>query len=835
MRSFARHASLALVATLAASPSFAQQPATWDVTQPRGTTREIDFTTTEGTWMSVDVSPDGQWLVFDLLGHIYRMPASGGEAVALTQASGIAINTHPRISPDGKLIAFISDRRGQNNLWVMNADGSNPRPIFTDLYVRAVTPAWSADGDYIVVQRSQLPNAGAPGGGGIWMYHKDGGAGVELLPGSKQPASWPSLSRDGKYLYFQVTNQGSQLAGYGGRGDFLSGSAQVRRMEIRTGDISAVSYGEQQQQVQASSGGMGAPEVSPDGKWLAFVRRIPDGTISWKGHTFGPRSALWLRNLETGHERLVMDPVEQDIFEGGKVLRPFPGYSWSRDGKAIYLTQGGKLRRLDVASGVVTTIPFTARVKRTISQLANFQVQDTSASFPVRFTRWASASPDGKRLAFQAVGRVWVMDLPQGTPKRVTTDAFTPFEYAPAWSPDGQWLAFTSWDDTVSAHLWKVRAAGGTPERLTRDAGEYIHPSWSADGREIVLARGAGESRHGRGVVWNQYWDVVRVSSAGVASGGEAQFVTRVTNNGDASAGSAFNSIRNQIVRPAYGPDGRIFYLQLFSTGPSTESTLYSVRPDGSDRRAHVSFPLADEAMVSPDGKWLAFQESDNVWVSPFVAGGSGGTPIRIDRNRPKLPATRLTSTGGLFPTWRNDSTLDYGSADRFFSYRPASKRADTTRIALTVPKEVPAGTVAFTNARLVTLNKRAVVNGTLVVRGNRIACVGAAASRPGRASSTPAARRSSPASSTCTRTTIASIAESSRSTTTRGRSSSRTGSPPRWTRRCGRRTSFPPRSWSRRGRSSVHASSPPAIRSTPATARARRTSRRRNSPRRGS
>jgi Tol biopolymer transport system component/imidazolonepropionase-like amidohydrolase len=725
MRSFARHASLALVATLAASPSFAQQPATWDVTQPRGTTREIDFTTTEGTWMSVDVSPDGQWLVFDLLGHIYRMPASGGEAVALTQASGIAINTHPRISPDGKLIAFISDRRGQNNLWVMNADGSNPRPIFTDLYVRAVTPAWSADGDYIVVQRSQLPNAGAPGGGGIWMYHKDGGAGVELLPGSKQPASWPSLSRDGKYLYFQVTNQGSQLAGYGGRGDFLSGSAQVRRMEIRSGDISAVSYGEQQQQVQASSGGMGAPEVSPDGKWLAFVRRIPDGTISWKGHTFGPRSALWLRNLETGHERLVMDPVEQDIFEGGKVLRPFPGYSWSRDGKAIYLTQGGKLRRLDVASGVVTTIPFTARVKRTISQLANFQVQDTSASFPVRFTRWASASPDGKRLAFQAVGRVWVMDLPQGTPKRVTTDAFTPFEYAPAWSPDGQWLAFTSWDDTVSAHLWKVRAAGGTPERLTRDAGEYIHPSWSADGREIVLARGAGESRHGRGVVWNQYWDVVRVSSAGVASGGEAQFVTRVTNNGDASAGSAFNSIRNQIVRPAYGPDGRIFYLQLFSTGPTTESTLYSVRPDGSDRRAHVSFPLADEAMVSPDGKWLAFQESDNVWVTPFVVGGSGGTPIRIDRNRPKLPATRLTSTGGLFPTWRNDSTLDYGSADRFFSYRPASKRADTTRIALNIPRDIPTGTVAFTNARLVTLNKRAVVNGTLVVRGNRIACVG--------------------------------------------------------------------------------------------------------------
>src|SRR5215204_121819 len=166
---------------------------TWDVTQARGKTRDIDFTTTEGTWMSVDIAPDGAWVVFDLLGHIYRMPAAGGEATSLTQNSGVAINYHPRISPDGSLIAFISDRKGQNNLWVMNADGSNPRAIFTENYVRAVTPVWTPDGQYIVVQRNALPNAGQGGGGGIWMYHKDGGSGVELLPGSRQPASWPSL------------------------------------------------------------------------------------------------------------------------------------------------------------------------------------------------------------------------------------------------------------------------------------------------------------------------------------------------------------------------------------------------------------------------------------------------------------------------------------------------------------------------------------------------------------------------------------------------------------------------------------------------------------------
>ena len=125
---------------LAGSPATAQENQEWDVTLPRGQTREIDFITDEGTWLSVDISPDGRWIVFDLLGHVYRLRSDGGEAESLTQESGVAVNYHPRYSPDGEHLAFISDRNGQNNLWIMNADGSDPAPVFTDKDVRARTP-----------------------------------------------------------------------------------------------------------------------------------------------------------------------------------------------------------------------------------------------------------------------------------------------------------------------------------------------------------------------------------------------------------------------------------------------------------------------------------------------------------------------------------------------------------------------------------------------------------------------------------------------------------------------------------------------------------------------
>ncbi len=234
-------------------------------------TRDIDFDTSEGTWMSLDVSPDGKWIVFDLLGHIYRMPAAGGKAECLTQDSGVALNMTPRFSPDGKTIAFISDRKGQNNLWLMDADGKNPRAVFTDKTLRALSPVWTPDGNYIIVQRQGTRRGGSPFAWSLVMYHKDGGSGIALVADDKGPG-WHSISRDGKYLYFDVQVCSPLPFGHT---DPMLGCAQIHRMNLQTRKVEEITGGQAEQQDRGTSGGAIAPEVSPDGRFVAFGRRIP--------------------------------------------------------------------------------------------------------------------------------------------------------------------------------------------------------------------------------------------------------------------------------------------------------------------------------------------------------------------------------------------------------------------------------------------------------------------------------------------------------------------------------------------------------------------------------
>lgn len=702
-----------------ASAPAAAAAGNWDVTAARGKTRDIDFVTSEGTWMSADLSSDGRWIAFDLLGHIYRMQATGGEAVVLTQDSGIALNFQPRISPDGGRIAFVSDRGGQHNLWVMNADGSNPRPIVSDVKTTTFEPTWTPDGKFLIVRKSTDREGGGGTPDGLWMYPSAGGGGVQLVgggPSGADPAS-PSVSSDGKYLYYQVTIDGALEK------QPMFGAYQIRRLDLRSREVLDITAGEGG---GLSSGGGAAPEVSPNGRWLAFARQIPDGVLEFKGHRYGPRTSLWLRDLQTGEERLLMDPIEPGAWSG-KASSVLPRYRWSPDGESILITQGGKFRRVDIATRSVATVPFSAKVHRTTSQMARKETRIRDDVVEAKYFGWPTATRDGRLLAYQAVGRIYLQSAANGRARRATPATFRPLEFSPALSPDGRWLAFVTWDDAARGHLWKVSVAGGAPQRLSESAGEYANPVWSPDGQSIVVMQGEGATARGRSLTHNAWFDVVTYSVAGSKEGRRIGTVKRP------SGASLFDQARRQLPRPSFGPDGRIFWQDVRNWTPQDggrrfsgggPSTLVSVKPDGSDRQEHLYFRYADEITPSPDGQWVAFQEGDNVYVAAMDWGAVAKAPQRVDKRSGAV--TALTRAGGVFPHWRDKTTLEYASGSQYLARDMGTGRTAAITMAVSVPKAQVKGSVAITNVRIITLAHRQVIErGTLLIKNGRIACVG--------------------------------------------------------------------------------------------------------------
>ncbi len=725
---------VAFIAWLTISASLEVREQTWDVTQPRGRSRTIDFMTDEGTWMSIDVSPDGSWLVFDLLGQIYRLPISGGEAVALTENTGIALNFHPAISPDGRRIAFISDRGGQSNVWTMNVDGSNPRPVLTDLATRFVDPEWAPDGKSIVTSRVYR----TPGRGWhrqtmtLWELPLEGGEPRQLLGGNLTHYEAPSFSPDGRYLYYHVsysTGEGNGL---------LTTGHRIQRLELATGRAANVRGPTESAElssefldalrrtpyagdVEGDAPAALTPELSPDGRFLAFAQEVPGQTFSYRGHEFRPRTALYIRDLANGTERAVLDPANKDLTQlnAQYEYRPFPGYAWVPDGKSIVIGQGGKIRRVNVETGEVATIPFRARVHRVISEQVRGRITIPDSAFDVKFVQWPTGSPDGRRLAFVAVGRIWVMDLPQGTPRPLTTDMRPVFQLTPAWSPDAKEIAFTTWSDLERGHLWKVPATGGAPRRLTTESGEYLHPAWSPDGAYIAVTKGAGPGP-GEWNGWNRDlgWTAVKVPASGGTEETIAQFMMLRAGH--------------------YGADGRLYFAHLRNPAvlsrlrwpfPDEESLslfvyVRSVSP--SSTQDHLRFPprLRDnDPVLSPDGRWVAFDAGRSI----FVARAPVDTESIVNPNpNEEVPGRiRIGDRGGAYHSWRDARTVQFGSGNRYITYDVATGKTTTVPIHLRIPRDVPRGTIALTGAKIITLEgDRIIAHGDVVVSGARIVCI---------------------------------------------------------------------------------------------------------------
>jgi Tol biopolymer transport system component len=698
----------------------------------------VDFVTTEGTGMSVDVSPDGSWIVFDLLGHVYRMPIGGGEATAITQSSGPALNFHPAISPDGKRIAFISDRNGQLNVWTMGADGGDPRLVFGDPNTRFLSPAWAPDGKSIVAVRLYRSPGRAWHRQNRTLYRLPLGGGLPepLIEEQLTQPDAPAFSSDGRHLYYHVSYSIAEGLG------MLTAGYRILRRDMTTGQLDNVRYQEPAEptpefRAALLAGGYATdvgerpsattPKPSPDGKWLAFSREMPDQTFEWRGHQMRPSTALWLRDLATGAEKVLLPIATKDLTETNAqyAYRPFPGYGWLADGTAIIISVGGKIQRLDLATGSLTPIPFTARVTRTLAEPARGRVTIDDDSLAVRFIQWPASSPDGSRLAFTAVGKIWVMDLPNGAPRPLTESMAPAFQLAATWSPDGQSVAFTTWDDAARGQLWVVPARGGPPRRVTTEPGEYLGPVWSPDGQWIAVTRGPGPGSSG----WNPWdepvgWTLVRVP----VGGGAATVLAPIA----------------AWTLAGIGPGGGLTFADQDHPGGSP-SLLYRPFPDsaalakvfrvrtigweGGPSRAHLEFPArrnpGNQPIWSPDGKRVAFDAAHEIYLTQ-TGPEDEGQRIQPDPNVPVTGRSKVGTWGGIFPRWRDPATLEFAAGHRYVSHQPATGKTEAIEIRLKVPRPKPAGSVALVGAKIITIDSGGVIDqGTIVVRGSRIACVG--------------------------------------------------------------------------------------------------------------
>jgi imidazolonepropionase-like amidohydrolase/Tol biopolymer transport system component len=675
----------------------------WDVSKIPGEAKSVAIDTRSGSWMSLDVSPDGKTIAFDLLGDIYLLPISGGEANAIN--SGLAWSMQPRFSPDGSEIAFISDAGGGDNIWIMQADGSDPKQLTKEDFRLLNNPYWSPDGQYLAA-RKHYTTRRSLGTGEIWLYHRGGGSGIPVVekPSEKHQKELgePAFSPDGRYIYYSLDKTPGSTFVYAQ--DSNGQVFEIRRHDLETGETRSFVNG---------AGGSVRPTPSPDGKSLAFVRRI-------RGE-----SALFVKNLVSGTETAVFTDLDQDLQEVWAVHGTYPNMDWTPDSSSIVFWAGGKIKRINVESKQVSDIEFHVEDSRTVYTAPRPAVDVSPATFDTKMARNAVVAPDGSAIVFESAGRLYTRNLPDGRPVRLTGDEGRHFEYDPSWSRDGSSIVFVTWSDATLGQVHSVRARGGVSKQLTLNPGHYHGPRYSPDGQSIVF-----EVTDGGWLTspdWAVETGVFRIPSKGLRKGGQAQQVTDKGSN------------------PHYGSrNDRLFVTR--DADPDDGSILVSVNLDGEAPRTHANGEYVRQFEVSPDGRYLAFRENYNVYALPLPPGGK---PIKLGasvKSVPKLksvPMVRASGDGGNYPGWsENGGRLNWtlgptafsAGVDELFAPSEAENSAGYTppteghSLSIRLRSDQPDGKIALTGARLITMASEdggVIENGVVVVEGNRITVVG--------------------------------------------------------------------------------------------------------------
>jgi len=694
---FARYFLSAALAAVLVAPALAEpnkpEAPKWDVNAPPGATRQVPIDVTSGTWMSLDVSPDGKEVVFDLLGDLYVMPITGGEARPLT--SGMAWDMQPRYSPNGRWIAFTSDRGGGDNIWIMDRNGGQPRQVTKETFRLLSQPAWSPDSEFIVA-RKHFSSTRSLGAGEMWLYHRSGGEGLQLTKKrtDQKDTGEPAFSPDGRYLYFSDDSTPGGVFEYSK--DVNSQIYVIQRLDREKGKVEPYVTG---------PGGSIRPTPSPDGKSLAFIRRVRY------------KSVLYVMDIASGRETPVFDGLDRDMQETWAIHGVYPSMAWTPDNRALVVWAGGKIKKIDVGSKAVSEIPFHVQGTRSVQEAVRFPVEVAPKDFKVRMLRWTAVNPQGDKVVYQALGHLWIKDLKGGAAPRRLTRQNDHFEFYPSWSRDGRSIVYTTWNDQDFGTVRVVGAGGGEGKVISSQPGHYVEPVFSPDGSRVVYR--AVSDGFLTSAMWGCDPGLYAVSAKG---GAKAE---RISDKG---------------VQPQFGASGdRVFFMTFEA---ENKRALRSVELDGSDERTHLMSEFATEYALSPDEKFVAWTERFNAYVTPFVATGQS---VDLSPKTASIPVSRVTRDAGEFLHWSGDGkrlwwslgpelySRDLKDAFAFVDGAPAELPKPAEHgidISFTQAATAPEGRVALTGARIVTMKGDEVIeDGAIVLNGNRIESVGPMAS----------------------------------------------------------------------------------------------------------
>lgn len=659
----------------------------WNVLEPHFAHHEVAFRLTEGTWMSVSLA--GDRIVFDLLGDLWAMPLVGGPAERLT--SDAAWDSEPRVSPDGSQVAFVSDRDGNEQVWVMNLDGSGLRKVTDEETARVTDPVWDPSGDWLIVRRRTVDTRSI-GVTELWQVHLEGGKpGFALTSLDSDPHAGESTT-DGRHVWFS-----SRFGRFNYDENPVAGLWGIKRLDRETGEVRTVVSG---------AGSAVRPKISPDGTQLAFVSRDRERTL------------LEVMDVASGRRRTVLDTLDHDHMEGFALHGVYPDYAWLPDGSGFVLWQKGGLHRVAL-DGSASEVPFVAEGTWTFHDVQRWQ-RPHPEEVEAQVIRWPVENASGD-LAFSALGQLWVQRSGQA-PTVLSEGTGT----SPAWSPDGRALAWTSWRDCERKNPdpaadfedcgGQLHVTRGKKTETLPLSGLLVNPAWSEDGNQLVVLRGVGGSSS-PDLGAQPWYEVVRLDR------GKKGWTPTVLGS---TTVSTFRAPRPTVV------DGRVYWAEARSTKPRhpSDMVLVSVDLEGRDKVEHMNFGGAQEVRLSPDGRQVAFKRGHEAWVAHLPAFARG---LSVDA----VPHRKLTERVGDWLDWKPNSGAVTWIDGRERSWVDVSTltlgpdaeapEPATQLVDVRLPRAKPEGTVAITGATVLTMEPaegggtKVLEGATVVVEGDRI------------------------------------------------------------------------------------------------------------------